>query len=97
MISAVVRAAYSVRSPPTFGLALLGASGLLLIRKSFEPSSEAKFGASRGSRLVLASLSINLDSLGVGIALPELGIPLLPLLVTVSITTTFCTLIGASG
>jgi putative Mn2+ efflux pump MntP len=76
------------------GFALLAAIGLLLIRKSFQPSSEAKFDASRGSGLVLASLSISLDSLGVGIALPALGIPLLPLLVTVSITTTFFTLIG---
>jgi manganese efflux pump family protein len=76
------------------GFALLAAVGLLLIRKSFQPSSEAKFDASRGAGLVLASLSISLDSLGVGIALPALGIPLLPLLVTVSITTTFFNLIG---
>jgi manganese efflux pump family protein len=44
----------------------------------------------------MASLSISLDSLGVGITLPVLGLPLLPLLVTVSITTTVFTLIGLS-
>jgi putative Mn2+ efflux pump MntP len=44
----------------------------------------------------MASLSISLDSLGVGIALPALAMPLLPLLITVSITTTVFTLIGLS-
>jgi len=39
-------------------------------------------------------LSISLDSLGVGLALPALGIPLTPLLVTVSITTVSFTLTG---
>ncbi|MGH7878265.1 MAG: manganese efflux pump, partial [Candidatus Binataceae bacterium] len=38
--------------------------------------------------------SISLDSLAVGVALPAAGIPLLPLLITVSITTTAFTLIG---
>jgi putative Mn2+ efflux pump MntP len=42
----------------------------------------------------VASLSVSLDSLGVGIALPALGIPLFPLLITVSITTTIFTAIG---
>jgi putative Mn2+ efflux pump MntP len=46
------------------------------------------------SQLSDPSLSISLDSLGVGIALPALSIPLLPLLITVSITTTVFTLIG---
>lgn len=44
----------------------------------------------------MASLSISLDSLGVGIAVPALALPLLPLLVAVSITTTVFTLIGLS-
>ena len=42
----------------------------------------------------MTSLSISLDSLGVGIALPAVGIPLLPLLVMVSITTTAFTFTG---
>jgi putative Mn2+ efflux pump MntP len=77
------------------GFALLGAIGLLMIRNSFQ-HSEAKFDATHGVGLVIASLSISLDSLGVGIAMPALRIPLLPLLVTVSITTTIFTLIGLS-
>ena len=42
----------------------------------------------------MTSLSISLDSLGVGVALPAAHIPLLPMLVTVSISTTLFTLIG---
>jgi putative Mn2+ efflux pump MntP len=76
------------------GFALLASIGLLMIRKSFRHSSEAKFDATRGTGLIIASLSISLDSLGVGIALPVLTIPFLPILVTVAVTTTVFTLIG---
>jgi manganese efflux pump family protein len=78
------------------GFALLASIGSLMIRKSFRHSSEAQFDATRGAGLIMASLSISLDSLGVGVALPALGVPLLPLLVMVSITTTVFTLIGLS-
>jgi len=75
-------------------LALLLLIGSLMIVKSFGYLSEAQFDTARGRGLLLASLSISLDSLGVGIALPAIGIPLVPLLVTISITTTAFTLIG---
>jgi putative Mn2+ efflux pump MntP len=58
------------------GFALLGSIGLLMIRNSSRHSSEAKFDATRDVGLLMASLSISLDSLGVGIALPALGLPL---------------------
>ena len=76
------------------GLILLAAIGLMMIRNSFRDAPEAKFDSTRGVGLLMTSLSISLDSLGVGIALPALGIPLLPLLITVSITTTVFTSIG---
>ena len=75
-------------------IALLFGIGLVMMIKSFEYLPEAHFDATRGAGLLLASLSISLDSLGVGIALPALAIPLLPLLITVSITTTVFTLAG---
>ena len=75
-------------------LALLLLIGCLMIVKSFEYLPEAQFDTAKGVGLMLASLSISLDSLGVGVALPALGIPLVPLLVTVSITTIIFTLIG---
>ena len=77
------------------GSALLALIGVLMIRKSLaHPLSEVKFDPTKGVGLLIASLSVSLDSLGVGIALPALAIPLLPLLITVSITTTVFTLIG---
>jgi manganese efflux pump family protein len=75
-------------------LALLLLIGCLMIIKSFEYLPEAHFDTAKGAGLLLASLSISLDSLGVGIALPALGIPLVPLLVMISITTIVFTLIG---
>jgi putative Mn2+ efflux pump MntP len=56
--------------------------------------SKAEFDATRGAGLLVTSLSISLDSLGVGIALPAAAIPLLPLLITVSISTTLFTFLG---
>lgn len=76
------------------GFVLLASIGLLMIRSSLNDSSGATFDATTGAGLLFASLSISLDSLGVGIALPALAIPLLPLLITVSITTTAFTSIG---
>jgi len=76
------------------GFALLASIGIVMIRKSFRHESEANLDATKGVGLLIASLSISLDSLGVGIALPALAIPLLPLLVTVSITTAIFTSIG---
>jgi putative Mn2+ efflux pump MntP len=76
------------------GLILLASIGLLMIRNSFRHSSEENFDPTRGAGLIITSLSISLDSLGVGIVLPTVGIPLIPMLVTVSITTTVFTFIG---
>ena len=62
------------------GFALLAFIGVVMIRNSFRHASEEKFDVTRGMGLLLTSLSISLDSLGVGIALPAVGIPLVPLL-----------------
>jgi putative Mn2+ efflux pump MntP len=76
------------------GLALLALIGCLMIRSSFAHRSGTELDVTRGAGLLITSLSISLDSLGVGIALPTVGIPLLPMLITVSITTTVFTFIG---
>ena len=77
------------------GLILLALVGSLMLRSSFEhPAAKAGFDATKGAGLLMTSLSISLDSLGVGIALPAVMIPLFPLLVTVSITTTIFTFVG---
>jgi len=76
------------------GLVLLAAIGLLMIRNSFRPPSEKTFDPTRGTGLIITALSISLDSFGVGIVLPTVAIPLIPILITVSITTTVFTFIG---
>jgi putative Mn2+ efflux pump MntP len=76
------------------GLGLLALVGAFMIHESFNESSAPSVDLTRGAGLLIASLSISLDSLGVGFALPALGIPLLPLLITVSITTTIFTFVG---
>ena len=76
------------------GLVLLAGIGGMMIRNSFHDISEPAFDATRGTGLVMTSLSISLDSLGVGMALPTVAIPLLPLLIIVSITTTVFTFVG---
>lgn len=76
------------------GLVLLAGIGAFMIRSSFKHEAAEKFDVTRGTGLVMTSLSISLDSLGVGIALPGVAIPLVPLLITVSITTTTFTFIG---
>jgi putative Mn2+ efflux pump MntP len=76
------------------GFVLLALVGAFMVRESFKESAAQSFDLTRGVGLLLASLSISLDSLGVGFALPALEIPLLPLLITVSITTTVFTMAG---
>jgi putative Mn2+ efflux pump MntP len=76
------------------GFVLLALVGAFMIHESFDHSSEPSFDLTRGVGLLITSLSISLDSLGVGFALPAIGIPLLPLLITVSITTSIFTFVG---
>ncbi len=74
------------------GSALLAFIGV--IRSSLHTETAAKFDATRGAGLLMTSLSISLDSLGVGIALPAVGIPLIPLLIMLSSTTPVFTFVG---
>ena len=76
------------------GFALLALVGVFMLRGSVQDDVETKFDATRGAGLLLTSLSISLDSLGVGFALPGVSIPLVPLLITLSISTTIFTFVG---
>jgi putative Mn2+ efflux pump MntP len=76
------------------GFVLLACLGTLMIVSSLRKTPEAEFEATRGVGLLMTSLSVSLDSFGVGMALPVAAIPLLPLLVLLSITTTVFTFIG---
>jgi putative Mn2+ efflux pump MntP len=76
------------------GFLLLGVIGAMMLRKSFQPPAGIPFDPGSGRGLLLTALSISLDSLGVGIALPAAAIPLVPLLITISLTTTLFTYLG---
>jgi len=76
------------------GIALLVVVGAILMRESMRDEPEPNFEATRGFGLIMTSLSISLDSLGVGAALPAAKIPLAPLLIMLCGTTTGFTLVG---
>lgn len=76
------------------GLLVLAGIGAWILREGFTDDGERDFDVKTPGGLLLASLSISLDSLGVGFALPALHVPLLPLFSTVAISTVIFTLTG---
>ena len=76
------------------GLIVLAIIGGWILREGFSQSDDLEFDVRTTYGLILASLSISLDSLGVGFALPALKLPLLQLLSTVAISTVVFTLTG---
>lgn len=77
------------------GLAVLAGIGVWILREGFAAEGEdGGFDVERPTGLLLASLSISLDSLGVGFALPSLRLPLPPLFAVVACTTVVFTLAG---
>jgi manganese efflux pump family protein len=76
------------------GLVVLAAIGAWILREGFSKSSERDFNVKTPAGLLLASLSISLDSLGLGFALPALRLPLAPLFSTVAVSTVIFTLAG---
>jgi putative Mn2+ efflux pump MntP len=78
------------------GFALLGLIGAYIIYGSSGEPAEPEFDFSGGPGLLIAALSISLDSLGVGIALPGVPIPVTPLIIAVSISTISFTMLGLS-
>lgn len=75
------------------GFLVLAGVGAYIIRESFEAGTP-KFRADSGWALVAASASISLDSLGIGVSLPGVPLPLIPLLVTVAVSTVIFTTVG---
>jgi manganese efflux pump family protein len=76
------------------GLLVLAGIGAWILREGFTDGSHHEFDVKTPGGLLLASLSISLDSLGVGFALPALHLPLLPLFGTVAVSTVIFTLAG---
>ena len=76
------------------GLVILAVIGLWILREGFSDDDEHEFNVNTLPGLLLASLSISLDSLGVGFALPALKLPLVPLFSSVAVSTICFTLVG---
>jgi len=76
------------------GLAVLAGIGAWMLYEGFSQTCTLEFDVVSPGGLMLAALSISLDSLGVGFALPLLRLPLIPLVVTVAVSTTGFTLAG---
>lgn len=76
------------------GFLILAVLGAVMTRESFVESEERAFSASTGWGLLVASLSISLDSLGVGFSMPSLRLPVVPMLATVACSTVLFTLVG---
>lgn len=75
------------------GFAILAGVGGFILYESFERRMP-RFEPDSPLALLLASLSVSLDSLGVGMSLPGVPLPLLPLLATVAVSTIMFTAIG---
>jgi putative Mn2+ efflux pump MntP len=75
------------------GFAILAVVGVFVVRESYG-KDDVTFKVDSGWGLILASASISLDSLGIGVSLPGVPLPLLPLLATVAVSTVIFTTIG---
>lgn len=77
------------------GLFVLALVGIWILREGFSDEGDHHdFDVSSPAGLAVASLSISLDSLGVGFALLALKLPLAPLFTTVAISTVCFTVTG---
>jgi putative Mn2+ efflux pump MntP len=75
------------------GFAILAVVGAYVVRESYG-TEESALKVDTGWGLVVACASISLDSLGIGVSLPGVPLPLLPLLATVAVSTIVFTTVG---
>jgi len=75
------------------GFAVLAGVGIFIFRESYSVD-EAPLKVASGWGLLAACASVSLDSLGIGVSLPGVPLPLVSLLVTVSVSTIIFTAIG---
>jgi putative Mn2+ efflux pump MntP len=75
------------------GFLVLAGVGVFIVRESYE-SDDSIFKIDSGWGLIAASASISLDSLGIGVSLPGVPLPLVPLLATVAVSTVIFTAVG---
>lgn len=76
------------------GFAVLALVGVWIVRESFQDEGDPKTHPQAGWGFVAVCLSVSLDSLGIGVSLPGVPLPLLPLLGTVAASTALFTTVG---
>ncbi len=74
------------------GFAILAMVGVYIFHES--AANEPTFKPESGWGLIAASASISLDSFGIGVSLPGVPLPLMPLLATVAVSTVLFTAVG---
>lgn len=75
------------------GFAVLAGVGVFVVRESYN-AEESPLKIDSGWGLIATCASISLDSLGIGVSLPGVPLPLLPLLATVAVSTIIFTTVG---
>jgi manganese efflux pump family protein len=78
-----------------FGYAALVGVGAWMVVESIH-EREGRFDLSRGWGLLLASLSVSLDSLGVGFSILYVGVPVVPTLIAIGLASFTSTTLGLS-
>jgi putative Mn2+ efflux pump MntP len=76
-----------------FGFAALIGVGIYMIVESLREGAE-EFDLSRGFGLLIASLSISLDSLGIGFSIVYIGVPVYVTLAAVAVASVLSTTLG---
>lgn len=75
------------------GFAVLAAVGIFIMRESFH-DGDSVMNTDTPLGLIATCASISLDSLGIGVSLPGVPLPLVPLLATVAVSTILFTSAG---
>jgi putative Mn2+ efflux pump MntP len=76
------------------GFAALAGVGIYMVYETRRESGHGGLDLSRGAGLVLGSLSISLDSLGIGFSILYIGVPLAISLVTIAVVSASSTTLG---
>ncbi|TAM59334.1 hypothetical protein EPN52_07965 [bacterium] len=76
------------------GFVVLAVLGVVMLKESSVERETKAFAVDTGFGLFVASLSISLDSLGVGFSIPALHLPVVALVSVVAVTTVIFTLTG---
>jgi putative Mn2+ efflux pump MntP len=74
------------------GFLILGGVGIFIVRESFAEQKTLRVDSGLG--ILAASAAVSLDSLGIGVSLPGVPLPLVPLLETIAVSTLIFTATG---